>query len=36
LNNNFEATVAAGNTWGTVDKDMGDLTVEGNFTPQIL
>lgn len=32
LNNNFEATVAAGNTWGTVDKDMGDLTVEGNFT----
>jgi len=32
LSNNIEATVDAGNPFGSVNKDMGDLTCEGSFT----
>lgn len=32
LSNNIEATVDAGNAFGSVNKDMGDLTCEGSFT----
>lgn len=32
LSNNFEASMVAGMDYGTIAKDMGDLTVEGSYT----